>query len=84
MKDRQRKRKLFRTRLFGGYNKSDVDRYILRLEKELIACRSELDERIEENEKNQQLIEEAIRELRSLCEKDKMPQSRQERGQRRR
>lgn len=60
--------KLFRTRVFGGYNKSDVDRYVRRLEEELTAHRRELDEREEENEKNQKLIEEAIRELRSLRE----------------
>ncbi|MCI8512997.1 MAG: hypothetical protein HFE83_13580 [Lachnospiraceae bacterium] len=62
--------RLFRTRLIGGYHKADVDRYVGRLGEELEDCNREIDKRVKENEKNQELIEEAIYELRSLREEN--------------
>ena len=56
--------RLFRTTLFGGYNKKDVRRYVRRLEEELEERENE--ERINENEKNQKLIEEAISEIQRM------------------
>ena len=58
--------RLFRTTLFGGYNKKDVRRYVRRLEEELEERERENEERINENEKNQKLIEEAISEIQRI------------------
>lgn len=77
MKGKQKKQRLLRTRLFGGYHKGDVDRYVQRLEEELRSRERELDACREKNEKNQKLIEEAIREIRVLRERGEWLQKRQ-------
>lgn len=74
--------KLFRTKVFGGYHKGDVDRYVRRLGEELKECGREIERHVEVNEKNQTLIEEAIRELRALREENERLRGRRERYQR--
>lgn len=62
-----KKEKLFRTRLFGGFNKSDVENYISELEKEL-----ENRENVVGSSENigDELIQESINEIKMLRDKN--------------